>query len=494
MFLLRQIFLAIVIVGFLAGNCLAVSLTVGSDTGVKGDSVTIPVTLDTENSGVGAFDFDIVYDATRLSDVSCDPVTDLNAGFSLVSCDPATYINAESNCIPGTISFSRMSSTALTSGIIANCTFSITSTAESGIIPLTLEPVLVYDNTEDINPIVATRINGAIAVLSPASITSADSANFIFGALNTFTVTTAGYVNPQLSYTGTLPAGVTFTDNGNGTATISGTPGIVGNSPIIITATNQSGTANQTFALNVLKGTASISLGNLNQIYDGTPKSATATTSPVGKSVTFTYDGSTTAPTNAGSYEVVGTINDSSYQGSVTGTLVIALPTLSVTVSGDGFGDINGITCSDKNSGVCSMEISSASVVLYAIPSAISLFGGWSGCAPISATSCNVAMGDNRSVAAIFSLAPKAKIGDVGYPSLNAAYQAVFDSADTGATIKLLDTELSESLLIKGKNITLKGGFKTDDTKSGLPTYLKGTLTIKDGSLRVDGVKIRPNI
>ena len=39
--------------------------------------------------------------------------------------------------------------------------------------------------------------------------------------------------------------------------------------------------------------------------------------------MTFTYNGSATVPTGAGSYTVVGTINDANYQGSATGTLVI---------------------------------------------------------------------------------------------------------------------------------------------------------------------------
>jgi hypothetical protein len=100
-------------------------------------------------------------------------------------------------------------------------------------------------------------------------------------------------------------------------------------------------------------------------------------------------------------------------------------------------------------------------------------------------------MGDNRNVTATFALAPKAKIGGVGFASLNAAYQAAFNSINASATINLLDTELTESLMIIGKNITLKGGFKTDGTKSGQSTYLKEKLSVKEGSLRVEGVTVR---
>jgi fibronectin type 3 domain-containing protein len=66
-----------------------------------------------------------------------------------------------------------------------------------------------------------------------------------------------------------------------------------------------------------------VTLSNLVQNYDGTAKSASAATTPSGLTVNITYNGSVNAPTNAGSYTVIGTINDANYQGSATNTLVI---------------------------------------------------------------------------------------------------------------------------------------------------------------------------
>lgn len=74
----------------------------------------------------------------------------------------------------------------------------------------------------------------------------------------------------------------------------------------------------------VTKVVATVNLANLSQTYDGTPKSATATTVPPGLAVSFTYDGSETAPTSAGSYAVTGTLNDVNYAGLAAGTLVVA--------------------------------------------------------------------------------------------------------------------------------------------------------------------------
>ena len=72
------------------------------------------------------------------------------------------------------------------------------------------------------------------------------------------------------------------------------------------------------------KASAIVTLGNLSQTYNGTPRSATAATDPADKWVNFTYNGSTTAPTDIGSYPVIATIDDINYSGTATGTLVIA--------------------------------------------------------------------------------------------------------------------------------------------------------------------------
>ena len=56
------------------------------------------------------------------------------------------------------------------------------------------------------------------------AITSASHATFVVGQASAFTVTTTGFPVASLSETGALPAGVTLTDNGDGTATLGGTP------------------------------------------------------------------------------------------------------------------------------------------------------------------------------------------------------------------------------------------------------------------------------
>lgn len=96
-------------------------------------------------------------------------------------------------------------------------------------------------------------------------ITSASSTTFTVGTAGTFSVTTTGTPTPSLTETGALPTGVTFKDNGNGAATLSGTPaaGTAATYTLTFTATNGVGTAvTQTFTLMVTTGATGIVCGS----------------------------------------------------------------------------------------------------------------------------------------------------------------------------------------------------------------------------------------
>ena len=112
-------------------------------------------------------------------------------------------------------------------------------------------------------PITITATNGVspnatqsftLTVQSAPAITSANSTTFTVGSAGSFSVTTTGMPTAALSEVGTLPSGVTFSDNGDGTATLAGTPagGTGGTYPITITAANGvSPNATQSFTLTV---------------------------------------------------------------------------------------------------------------------------------------------------------------------------------------------------------------------------------------------------
>ena len=165
---------------------------------------------------------------------------------------------------------------------------------------------------------------------SAPTITSANSTSFAVSAAGSFTVTTSGSPAPALSESGSLPSLVTFKDNGNGTATISGTPaaGTVGTYPITITASNGVGTAaTQTFTLTVNQAPAITSAnsstftagsaGTFTVTTTGSPTSALSESGSLPSPVTFKDNGNGTATIagtpaagTAGTYPITITANN----------------------------------------------------------------------------------------------------------------------------------------------------------------------------------------
>jgi MBG domain len=93
---------------------------------------------------------------------------------------------------------------------------------------------------------------------------------------------------------------------------------------------NHTGSSHSSY-FTVTKAPATIMLSSLGSfIYNGTPRAATATTTPAGLTVvTVTYSGYTTAPTNVGTYAVVASLNNPNYEApNATGTIAITPWTL----------------------------------------------------------------------------------------------------------------------------------------------------------------------
>ena len=92
--------------------------------------------------------------------------------------------------------------------------------------------------------------NGSFPVVP--TFTSPSSATLTVSLGASVTVATTPTLSPvQLTESGSLPAGVGFTDNQNGTARISGVPTSAGSYPVTITATNSAGSSTQRLLLNV---------------------------------------------------------------------------------------------------------------------------------------------------------------------------------------------------------------------------------------------------
>jgi hypothetical protein len=132
-----------------------------------------------------------------------------------------------------------------------------------------------------------------------------------------FDLTAAATSGLPVSYTTTGPAtvsGSTVTITGAGSVTITATQ--TGDENF-----NAAADVSQSFTVN--KATATITLSDLEQEADNTPKTPTVVTDPSGLQVVFTFNGETIIPVAAGSYTVVATINDANYQGSAEATFVL---------------------------------------------------------------------------------------------------------------------------------------------------------------------------
>ncbi len=117
---------------------------------------------------------------------------------------------------------------------------------------------------------------------------------------------------------------------------ISGTPTAAGISNVSLSATNSSTAevGHATVTLTIGKATAGVTVPTQSVAYTGAAQAAGATTTPAGLTLTFTYNGSATAPQAIGTYTVAATVSDANYQGSGQGTLTITPAVAGITLSG----------------------------------------------------------------------------------------------------------------------------------------------------------------
>ena len=143
----------------------------------------------------------------------------------------------------------------------------------------------------------------------------------------------------------TAPTGLSVTYSYTGTGTTSYGPSATaptnaGTYSVAGTISNPNYTGTGSGTLTISPATATVTIGSQTQTYTGSPISATATTAPTGLTVSFTYTGtgatsyptSSTAPTNAGTYSVAGTISNPNYTGTGSGMLTIQQATATITI------------------------------------------------------------------------------------------------------------------------------------------------------------------
>ncbi|HUY96392.1 MAG TPA: putative Ig domain-containing protein, partial [Verrucomicrobiae bacterium] len=189
--------------------------------------------------------------------------TGINGSFTITATGSPTPTVSESGTIPAGLIF--------TSGAgVGSATISGTPSAGTGgSYPIT------FQASNGFSP--SASQNFTLYVDQSPAITSANNATFTDGSSSSVTVTTTGYPTPSLSKNAqALPAGISFTDNGNGTATIGGTPASTGTYSFVITATNTYDPSGVTQAFTLTVGSAP------------TISSDSSTTFQTGQSGTFT--------------------------------------------------------------------------------------------------------------------------------------------------------------------------------------------------------------
>ena len=149
--------------------------------------------------------------------------------------------------------------------------------------------------------------------------------------------------NLNQSYTGqprpvtitTYPTGFSTTVTYNGSLTVPTDAGTYSVS-VVINDTDHAGSRNAVLFISPAPATISLSGARLIT-YDEAPHGLIATTSPSGLATGITYNGSSTIPSNSGTYNVVATITDPNYSGYISDELVIVgQPFYYNNASGDG--------------------------------------------------------------------------------------------------------------------------------------------------------------
>lgn len=253
-----------------------------------------------------------------MTEVSNSPsITSSNAASGTVGSGFSYTVTASGGTAPYTFTTSGFVPAGLTD--LANSTSGVVSgtPTAAGTFPVTLTVTDADNNTGHLS-LTLTVAQG------PATVTLGSLSQTYTGSALAATATTIPSGLPvTLSYTGT--GGTTY-------GPTSTAPTNAGTYSVAATVTSPNYAGNSNGMLTIGPATAGVLLGHLSQTYTGSPLPATATTSPPGLTVSFSYSGTggttygptATAPTNVGTYSVTATADSANYIGSANGVLTIA--------------------------------------------------------------------------------------------------------------------------------------------------------------------------
>jgi large repetitive protein len=269
-----------------------------SGTPADGTGATYALTITAANGGLPDATQSLALTVNQAPAIVSFSLADFTTGtagtFTVETAGFPTSALSETGALPSGVTFlDNLNGTATIAGTPAagtGGTYTLTITAANGVLPDAIQSFEVM-------------VNQAPAFTSP------DATAFVVGIARTFTVTTTGFTPATLLVSGALPSGVTFFNNGDGTATLSGTPavGSAGTYPLTINAANGAGQVNQNFTLTVAAGQAPAitsassttftagTLGTFTVMTTGLPTPALSETGALPSGLTFVDNGNGTA-------------------------------------------------------------------------------------------------------------------------------------------------------------------------------------------------------
>ena len=215
----------------------------------------------------------------------------------------------------------------------------------------------------------------------------------------------------------------------------------------------------------ITPATVTYVLGNLSATYDGTGKAATVTATPTGIAATLTYNGSTTAPSAAGSYAVVASSANANYTGSANATLVIGQASQTLTFPSPGQVTVRtpvtlGATAS-SGLGVTYQVIageatlSGATLTINSAASAVGLRATQAGDNNYTAASADLTIG----LGSITKLTQTITFPAIGEKRVNDGPFELTATASSGLTVSY--TVVSGPAMLSGSTITMTGATGT---------------------------------
>ena len=400
-------------------NSAVTATTVIASKGITVNNPPSPFTPVTGSGGTGSLDY--TESPTLPPGIAMDPSTGSISGLPTIPTSASTYTVTVTDSLGATATstfvlsvntgvsaqtvvsnvslYQNLAATPVTpvtgSGGTTPLSYGISPTLPSGLSINSLTGAITGTSTTPLATtsfsVTVTDQNGATASKSfnltvnasqPPAITSAAYRAFPVGVSSSFPVTTTAIPIAAISESGALPAGVSFTDNGDGTATISGTPtGSAGSYPINITASNGiSPNATQNFTLTV--GTPSYVVTTLA---DEADSSANCNATGTGGNCSLRDAITAANAAGAGNIPFASGLTSTISPGTITlgtGTAGdIALPGMSgyVNITGPGANQLTVSGNNDRNVGSVFTVNSGAHVTLSGLTISHGNSGSWAG-------------------------------------------------------------------------------------------------------------------